>query len=70
MNNSIWNSLMNQAPMTVDKYYFDAMEFLDRANGEGYAKNNPELIAWLVMAMTLDFSVAATLTRMESWKKK
>jgi hypothetical protein len=50
--------LMNQAGPTAAVYLRSAVDSIDREFGEGYARENPELVAAMVAAATADFSVA------------
>lgn len=47
-------TLMRQAGWTVGCYLRYSVEEIDKAFGEGYAKNHPELVAEFIKACTLD----------------
>jgi hypothetical protein len=39
------DTITGQAVMTAHTYLFDAIKSIDRAFGEGYAKDHPELVS-------------------------
>jgi hypothetical protein len=45
-----------QTKPTVSQYTMNAIDILDEEFGDGYAKKNPNLVAALVKAQTLDFN--------------
>ena len=45
-----------QTKPTVSQYTMNAIDILDEEFGDGYAKKNPNLVAALVNAQTLDFN--------------
>jgi hypothetical protein len=47
--------MMGQASRTANEYLIHAVDSIDRALGEGYAKKNPELIGAFMQAAALDF---------------
>lgn len=49
------DKLMRQAPKTIANYLDDCIQILDERFGEGYAKNNPELLGQMVEACAQDF---------------
>lgn len=46
---------MRQAPMTMNHYMLDSIEFIDQQFGEGYAKKNPTLLAAFITGSSNDF---------------
>lgn len=57
-----FDTLMRQAPDTVALYLRKAKEEIDSVFGEGYAANNPELVAAFLNAASADMG-AATLAK-------
>lgn len=51
--------MMKQAPSTVLRYMDEAVKWIDKAFGEGYAKNHPELIGSFIQACAVDFQASA-----------
>ena len=45
-----------QTKPTISQYTINAVDIIDEEFGDGYAKKNPNLIAALVKAQTLDFN--------------
>ncbi len=54
------HTLMNQAPMTADKYLLDCIRSIDEALGDGYAKAHPEVLAAMLRACSFDFATCMT----------
>jgi hypothetical protein len=52
------DTLMRRAPMTIADYMRDAVRFIDEQFGEGYAKQNPTLVAAFIQASAQDFHTA------------
>jgi hypothetical protein len=52
---TIENMLMDQAPMTVQVYLMEAVKSIDSEFGDGYAKNNPELVGAFISACAVGF---------------
>ena len=50
------DTLMRQAPMTVDLYLRKAVESIDEVFGAGYAKAHPEVVAAFMQACSWDFA--------------
>lgn len=50
------DTLMRQAPMTVDLYLRKAVESIDEVFGAGYAKANPAVVAAFMQACSWDFA--------------
>lgn len=48
-------TLMEQAPMTADRYLSDVVKSIDERFGDGFAKANPVLVAAMLKACTADF---------------
>ena len=48
-------TLMRQAPMTIEVYLHAVVEMLDKQFRNGYAERNPDLVGALVIACTRDF---------------
>jgi hypothetical protein len=48
-------TLMAQAPMTANDYMIAGIERIDRAFGEGYAKEGPALLGAFIEASATDF---------------
>jgi len=48
-------TLMRQAPMTIDEYLRDAVTRIDSIFGDGYAKNHPELTGDFITACATDY---------------
>ena len=46
---------MRQAPMTMEYYMFESIKFIDQQFGEGYAKENPVLLAAFITGSATDF---------------
>lgn len=46
---------LKQAGMTAHHYLFKAIESIDQAFGEGYAKANPELVGMFIQTCAADF---------------
>nr|VFK78785.1 MAG: hypothetical protein BECKSD772D_GA0070982_102517 [Candidatus Kentron sp. SD] len=53
-----FDTLMEQAPSTVDVYLRQAKERIDSIFGDGYAKKNPELVAAFIQAAASDMNSA------------
>lgn len=53
-----YTTLMNQASMTANDYLLEAKEKIDRTFGEGYAANNPELVAAFIKTAGQDYNAA------------
>ncbi len=51
-------SMMRQAPHTIEFYLGEAIESIDKCFGEGYAKKHPELVGSFIQACTVDFDAA------------
>lgn len=51
-------TLMAQAPMTIEIYLRAAVRMLDDQFRSGYADSNPALVGQLVQAMALDFAAS------------
>jgi hypothetical protein len=51
-------TLMRQASMTAHEYLDQAIERIDRALGEGFAKKPPELIGAFMQASAVDLGSA------------
>ena len=49
---------MRQAPMTAQMYLMEAIECIDKAFGQGYAKDNPDLVAAFIRVSGQDFTAA------------
>lgn len=49
-------TLMNQAPMTADKYLGDVVRSIDERFGDGFAKANPTLVAAMLQTCAMDFA--------------
>jgi len=56
--NASWDTLTDQASSTVEGYFFQAIQIIDRQFGDGYAAKNPELVGSLVSSMAADFQTA------------
>jgi hypothetical protein len=54
-------TLMRQAPMTVEVYLIDAIKTIDNQFGEGYAKQNPQLVGAFIQACAHDFHATIML---------
>ena len=50
--------LMKQATMTANSYLLDAVNYIDRMLGDGYAKAHPELLAAFMQTAAVDFAGA------------
>jgi hypothetical protein len=50
-----YETLMRQAPMTAEVYLMEAVECIDKQLGEGFAKNNPELIGDFIKTCAIDY---------------
>ncbi len=56
--NNIYDTLMRQAPMTIEEYMRDCKRILDDEFGDGFAKNNPELLGRMVQACATDYGAS------------
>jgi len=54
-----FTELFRQAPMTTSGYMDKAIQTIDEAFGEGYAKNNPQLVGDFIKACSIDFGSAS-----------
>lgn len=52
------DTLMRQAPTTVELYLKEVIEMVDVNFGKGYARANPALVASLVETCAKDYSTA------------
>jgi len=53
--------LVDQAPMTVEKYMNDCIDMLDKRFGKGYAEKNPQLLGALIQSCVSDFESGCLL---------
>ena len=53
-----FHTLMDQAPGTAAVYLNEAIESIDKAFGEGYAKKNPSLVGAFIQASAMDMGHA------------
>jgi len=53
-----FHTLMDQAPGTAAVYLNEAIESIDKALGEGYAKRNPSLVGAFIQASAMDMGHA------------
>ena len=51
-------TLMRQAPMSVETYLHEAHTMIDGVYGDGYAEKHPELIAAFIQACASDFQAS------------
>jgi hypothetical protein len=54
-----WTTLLNQAAYAPHLYMTQAKENIDKLFGEGYAKQNPQLVAAYIQVAATDFQTAA-----------
>ena len=66
MNDVTADTLMRQAPTTVDFYLKEAIASIDDRLGEGSAKKHPELLAAFIKASAMDFSYALISLQLEN----
>lgn len=50
-----YHEAMQQASQTVDDYLMEAIVFIDKHLGDGYAAKHPELLGLCVVATAVDF---------------
>lgn len=60
-----FQTLMNQAPWTVEKYYSDLEDFFDSKYGKGWSKAHSETVAQMVNASSRDFATSCILGGMQ-----
>ncbi|MBH3378359.1 hypothetical protein [Pseudomonas asiatica] len=53
-----YGTLLSQAGRTAEKYMDDAIDAIDKAFGEGYAKKHPDLVGAFMQTAAADFSAA------------
>lgn len=53
-------TLLNQAPITAERYMSEAIDRIDRFFGKDYAKNNPILVAAFMQCAAQDFQTGIT----------
>lgn len=64
---STWHEdMMNQAPMTAQLYMNRAQHIIDETFGDGYAKDNPELIAAFMVTCAIDYGATIVAKSIES----
>ena len=56
-----FQTLVNIAPVTIGKYMWEAIDYIDTSFGKGYAAKNPQLVAAFIQACNHDFIAAAFL---------
>ena len=56
-----FQTLVNGASVTIGKYMWEAIDYIDTSFGKGYAAKNPQLVAAFIQACTQDFNNAAFL---------
>jgi hypothetical protein len=61
-----YDTLMRQAPMTVQGYLLAAIKYIDGALGKGYAHAHPELLAACVSASAADFHTSMVCKTQEA----
>ena len=54
-----FDTLMRQAPMTAQTYLSEAVQCIDGQFGEGYAAENPQLVAAFMQVSGQDFNSAS-----------
>lgn len=54
-----WTTLVLQSPETVNDYLIQAVSSIDNKFGDGYAANNPVLVAAFLQSCSADFRSAA-----------
>jgi len=57
---------MNQAPMTVQGFFYKAISIIDKEFGAGYAAKNPELLGAFITACSIDEFATIMHNRLES----
>jgi hypothetical protein len=60
------DELMRQAPMTIKFYFLEAVEIIDKHFGEGYAKENPVLLAAFIQGCSEDLKSMVLMNKMET----
>lgn len=63
--NATAETLMRQAPMTVQVYLHDAITIIDERFGNGFAKATPELLGQFLVACALDFQAGIVARSIE-----
>lgn len=53
------NELVAQATITANEYLLNAIDAIDRALGEGYARENPSLVGDFMRAAASDFQACS-----------
>lgn len=53
-----YTTLLRQSSMTAGQWLDDAVRELDKKFGEGYAKENPQLVAAFMNVAALDFTTS------------
>ena len=52
------DTLMRQAPATIEVYMIDAVDMIDKKFGTGYSQKHPELVAAFIQASSVDLASA------------
>ena len=53
-----YETLMNQAPSTVELYMLEGANIIEKQFGQGYAFKHPELLSAFIIACSNDFATA------------
>ena len=64
------NELLYQSQVTVHDHMLAAKKAIDKLFGEGYAKNNPKLLAEIVKASVSDFGFAIVALAYQDFSNK
>jgi hypothetical protein len=70
LNSSDYSRLSDQAQDVPSSYLTSACYTLDKHFGEGYAKNNPELVGQIMNSMTVDFHSMAFAKTMTDFSER
>lgn len=60
-----YNTLVDQASGTIEAYFGEAVRAIDLKFGNGYAKNNPDLVAAFIKAAAADYNNAAMIVAIQ-----
>lgn len=63
-------TLMRQASITSNDYFLKAIENIDNQFGEGYSKDNPELIGSFMVSSSNDYLAQAITSALQEISKK
>ena len=61
-----YETLMRQAPQTVETYLMEGVNIINRQYGSQYAERHPELVAAFIQACAMDFGTAILAKAIEN----